>query len=372
MATRNSDAAALLVCCDWSAHCVLLCADSGSGGRTSWRFLTDLEVRTAIPPAVCQFARETTATVEQTQLQAHRTLRSGVIGEYQQMLEAIAGLETQRARIMDRFESTKARPRRLRDEWKRAEQRRLRDADATLAALAQRAASGLLRSCYATLDDFLPDSGGVGAMLRAMHSDGELQPGQVTAGLSTSQRSDLMSWIQASSTPPPALAPLLDRLDRLVLALARHPELAADLAHTPLMRVESQCTCYPGGGSRYVRHTDDARQKQRKLTCIFYANPEWHVDKGGQLRLHLSTGAKAATSAHGSGSAIGRPADVDIAPLDNRLVLFWSDARVPHEVLSAYAPRYAVSVWYHDARHLGVPGTVRTDSPHESPGRLEP
>ena len=36
----------------------------------------------------------------------------------------------------------------------------------------------------------------------------------------------------------------------------------------------------------------------------------------------------------------------DVAPLANRLVLFWSDARVPHEVLPSHADRYAVSIWY--------------------------
>ena len=36
----------------------------------------------------------------------------------------------------------------------------------------------------------------------------------------------------------------------------------------------------------------------------------------------------------------------DVAPLGGRLVLFKSNARVPHEVLAAKAPRYAVTLWY--------------------------
>jgi hypoxia-inducible factor (prolyl hydroxylase) len=38
----------------------------------------------------------------------------------------------------------------------------------------------------------------------------------------------------------------------------------------------------------------------------------------------------------------------DVEPRNNRLVLFWSDTRVPHEVLPAHADRYCVTVWFFD------------------------
>ena len=44
----------------------------------------------------------------------------------------------------------------------------------------------------------------------------------------------------------------------------------------------------------------------------------------------------------------------DVAPLDGRLVLFWSDSRCPHEVLPAHRERYAVSVWFSDAEAVAA------------------
>lgn len=38
----------------------------------------------------------------------------------------------------------------------------------------------------------------------------------------------------------------------------------------------------------------------------------------------------------------------DVEPLAGRLVLFWSDRRVPHEVLPAYKDRYCITVWFFD------------------------
>ena len=56
------------------------------------------------------------------------------------------------------------------------------------------------------------------------------------------------------------------------------------------------------------------------------------------------------------------PTDVvDVAPLYNRLVLFWSDARVPHEVLPSRVDRYALSIWYEDPK---PPGPVDDGSPY--------
>ena len=90
-----------------------------------------------------------------------------------------------------------------------------------------------------------------------------------------------------------------------------------------------------------AQHVDDALvHRGRVLTCIFYCNPAWAAADGGALRLHLAGGV------------------VDVEPLDGRLLLFWSDARAPHEVLPTYSARYAVSVWYSDAARESQAGAA--------------
>jgi hypoxia-inducible factor (prolyl hydroxylase) len=98
-----------------------------------------------------------------------------------------------------------------------------------------------------------------------------------------------------------------------------------------------QVTCYPGNGARYVKHVDDPHgSRGRVLTLIAYSNPQWEPGHGGALRLHVPSGAR------------------DVEPRDRRLVLFWSDARAPHEVLPAHRERYAVSVWFSDAQAVAA------------------
>lgn len=41
---------------------------------------------------------------------------------------------------------------------------------------------------------------------------------------------------------------------------------------------------------------------------------------------------------------------VDIEPIMDRLVFFWSDRRNPHEVQPAFQTRYAITIWYFDRK----------------------
>lgn len=70
-----------------------------------------------------------------------------------------------------------------------------------------------------------------------------------------------------------------------------------------------------------------------QLTAILYLNPDWQCEHGGELLLHLS-----------------QDKQLRIEPRMDHLLLFFSDRRVPHEVLPCLLDkrRFALTVWYLD------------------------
>uniref|UniRef100_A0A8C6CC58 hypoxia-inducible factor-proline dioxygenase n=1 Tax=Monodon monoceros TaxID=40151 RepID=A0A8C6CC58_MONMO len=96
--------------------------------------------------------------------------------------------------------------------------------------------------------------------------------------------------------------------------------------------VPCHVACYPGNGLGYVRHVDNPYGDG---CCIYYLNQNWDVKvHGGLLQMFPE----------------GRPVVANIEPLFDRLLIFWSDRRNPHEVKPAHATKYAIIVWYFDAK----------------------
>lgn len=99
-----------------------------------------------------------------------------------------------------------------------------------------------------------------------------------------------------------------------------------------------QLTCYPGDGSRYVRHLDSyVGATTRRITCLYYLNPEYSAKDpeakklGGDLRIFH----------HDSDSEF-----TDISPVGDRLLVFQSRL-LEHEVLPSYFKRFAITVWFY-------------------------
>lgn len=160
---------------------------------------------------------------------------------------------------------------------------------------------------------------------RAALADYEFHPAGIGRGgdlhHDSRVRSDEIAWL--ADDAPPALAAVRDRFDELRRAINESAWLG-------LRRCDVQLARYPGGGAAYARHRDAFQGSQsRVLTALCYLNPDWRPEHGGVLRLHLDP-------------------PIDVEPRLDRLVVFLSE-RIEHEVLPAFAPRYAAAAWYYSA-----------------------
>ena len=103
-----------------------------------------------------------------------------------------------------------------------------------------------------------------------------------------------------------------------------------------------------GNGSYYDKHFDNSgSDDMRKLTVLYYLNPNWDVSQGGFFRAFREADRNNKFSAKNN---IVTDEYEDIAPIGDRLLVFWSD-RLEHSVQPSFAQRgdvdhrYAMTVW---------------------------
>ncbi|KAM8851671.1 egl nine homolog 1 isoform 1-T1 [Synchiropus picturatus] len=186
---------------------------------------------------------------------------------------------------------------------------------------------------FCVVDNFLGPETGMGILdnVRALHNTGQFTDGQVVSQKSDSTkdiRGDKITWVEGKEPGCENIRFLMNRMDDLI----RHCN--GNLGNYKINgRTKAMVACYPGNGTGYVRHVDNPNGDGRCVTCIYYLNKDWDAkEHGGLLRICPEKAQFA-----------------DIEPIFDRLLLFWSDRRNPHEVQPAYATRYAITVWYFDA-----------------------
>lgn len=184
------------------------------------------------------------------------------------------------------------------------------------------------------VDTFLGLDIGLGVLdnVKALHKTGKFTNGQLVSQKSDSTkdiRGDQITWIEGREPGCEQIRFLMSRMDDLI----RHCN--GKLGNYKINgRTKAMVACYPGKGTGYVRHVDNPNGDGRCVTCIYYLNKDWNVkEHGGLLRIFPE----------------GKAQFADIEPKFDRLLLFWSDRRNPHEVQPAFATRYAITVWYFDA-----------------------
>lgn len=105
-------------------------------------------------------------------------------------------------------------------------------------------------------------------------------------------------------------------------------------------RTEYQLAYFHPEGAKYERHrdalpTDDpADTHQRRITVVFYLNPGWIADHGGEVKIYSRP------DDHG----LPEGAERIVKPLLGRILLLMSGA-VDHEIMPCHHPRYALTAW---------------------------
>ncbi|CAM4728030.1 unnamed protein product [Leuciscus chuanchicus] len=184
------------------------------------------------------------------------------------------------------------------------------------------------------VDNFLGEDIGLSILddVKALHQAGKFTNGQLVSQKSDSSkdiRGDKITWIEGKEPGCEKICFLMSCMDDLVR------NCNGNLGNYTINgRTKAMVACYPAKGTGYVRHVDNPNGDGRCVTCIYYLNKNWDAkDHGGILRIFPE----------------GKAQFADIEPKFDRLLLFWSDRRNPHEVQPAYATRYAITVWYFDA-----------------------
>ncbi|CAC5368108.1 EGLN [Mytilus coruscus] len=179
--------------------------------------------------------------------------------------------------------------------------------------------------------------------VRGLEMTNVMEPGKLAGGrtgreekekvVNANIRSDKLKWMEGNENEYPNICKVIKIMDTILVNV----NLFFKGQHNINRRTKAMVATYPANGTYYRRHIDNPNKDGRLITCILYLNKDWDVQRdGGLLRIFSE----------------GSDMYVDVPPLLNRLLFFWSDRRNPHEVQPSYKCRYAVTVWYFDEKEL--------------------
>jgi SM-20-related protein len=178
---------------------------------------------------------------------------------------------------------------------------------------------------YHVIDDFLEGSHYQSLRTTAiqMHEEGLFRQARIgrneEAQHNARIRTDLISWLDEDATDPAVQAYLAQ-----IVQVANTLNQALFLG---LFEFETHFAAYEPG-SFYKKHKDQFLTTQnRKLSCVYYLNDQWHRDFGGELNLY-SDENKLLHS---------------VAPEGNRFICFNSE--LTHEVCMTHKARYSITGW---------------------------
>ncbi|XP_060650318.1 egl nine homolog 1 isoform X1 [Drosophila nasuta] len=196
------------------------------------------------------------------------------------------------------------------------------------------------------VDDFLGMEKGLKILneVRSMYNAGAFKDGMLANMKSDVQsstprgdkiRGDKITWVGGNEPGCSNVWYLTNQIDSVVYRVNTMKDNGILGNYHIRERTRAMVACYPGSGTHYVMHVDNPNKDGRVITAIYYLNIDWDAkESGGILRIRPTPGTTVA----------------DIEPKFDRLIFFWSDIRNPHEVQPAHRTRYAITVWYFDAK----------------------
>ncbi|KAK0406305.1 hypothetical protein QR680_018492 [Steinernema hermaphroditum] len=198
--------------------------------------------------------------------------------------------------------------------------------------------NSLLEYGWALVDNFLGETGSnaVFCEIETLYQSNAFSASQIggyTRGglVDSSQRSDQVFSFD-KSTECTKNCHTLHALVRVLDVMAQ--SFGPDFPYKITSRSNPVLSVYHRNQARYVKHVDNPVGDGRCLTCIYYCNSNWDIVRhGGNLTLYPESSET----------------PIPVAPINDRLIFFWSDRRNPHEVKPAFRDRFAMTIWYMDS-----------------------
>ena len=203
--------------------------------------------------------------------------------------------------------------------------------DVTEFSLLDSVADSLALNSYAIIDNFLSDEEALDCLdvLQENKEEGNFKKAGIgTLGMhqiDKTIRGDEIKWLDNQNLSP-ASQVYMDQVGAMMRYFNRTLFLS-------LKDFECHFAHYPSG-TFYKRHLDLLKlSDHRKLSFVFYLNPNWKEGDGGELLLYLQENGEEKT--------------VTVNPILGRLVVFRSEI-LEHEVALVHKSRHSITGWMLD------------------------
>ena len=191
-------------------------------------------------------------------------------------------------------------------------------------------ADALAQQGFIQLQDFLPEWLADQLLLEAKHlASVEFKPASIgrnnSLQINSEVRTDSTLWLNGISVTQQSY---LECMELLKMGLNRRLFMG-------LFDFECHYSHY-SIGDFYQRHLDAFKgdtsraRSNRVLSTVFYLNPDWGKNDGGELLLYADEQVSPL---------------LIVSPVFNSCMIFLSDA-FPHEVLTSHSDRYSIAGWY--------------------------